>query len=155
MTLFPASLYFSDQRQTHLAVAANFLCLVQIGIFGERNLDRISGRKSHSCMRSWRIWQWRPFSPAPAAASTTRLTNRSNNRRLSSGFAIGGPCGRQSPMFPSACSFMCHESSSIRNDCRPARQLLGNLLRSQAAQAVMARQRSRRSCPFWMHGNLG
>ena len=45
---FSRSLYFTDQRQTYFAVAANFLCLVQIGVFGERNLDRISGGKSYS-----------------------------------------------------------------------------------------------------------
>jgi hypothetical protein len=48
-------------------------------------------------------------------------------------------------MCPNACSFRCHASSFTRNACRPARQLRGNLLRSQAAEEVTARQRSNRA----------
>src|SRR6516164_10438809 len=61
------SLYFPDQRQTYFAVAANFLCLVQIGVFGERNLDRISGGKSYSSVRTWWIRQRRPLRLASSA----------------------------------------------------------------------------------------
>jgi hypothetical protein len=56
---FAGSRHFTDERQTHFTVAANFLCLIQIAVFGERNLNRISGRKSHRCMWSWRIRQGR------------------------------------------------------------------------------------------------
>src|SRR6516164_6394110 len=61
------SLYFTEQRQTYFAVAANFLCLVQIGVFGERNLDRISGGKSYSSVRTWWVRQRRPLRLASSA----------------------------------------------------------------------------------------
>src|SRR4030095_15264507 len=64
---FSRSLYFTDQRQTYFAVAANFFCLVQIGVFGERNLDRISRGKSYSSVRTWWIRQRRPLRLASSA----------------------------------------------------------------------------------------
>ena len=67
MTLFPAACSFTDHRQTYFAVAANFLCLVQIGVFGERNLDRISGGKSYSSVRTWWVRQRRPLRLASSA----------------------------------------------------------------------------------------
>src|SRR5215475_14301410 len=70
---FSRSLYFTEQRQTYFAVAANFLCLVQIGVFGERNLDRISGGKSYSSVRTWWIRQRRPLR---LASSTGEHCNR-------------------------------------------------------------------------------
>src|SRR5262249_60945945 len=70
---FSRSLHFTDQRQTYFAVAANFLCLVQIGVFGERNLDRISGGKSYSGVRTrWIRQSW----PLRLASSAGERYNR-------------------------------------------------------------------------------
>ena len=56
---FTSSLYFTDQRQTNLAVPANFFRLVQIGVFGKGNLDRISGGEPYSSVWAWWIRQRR------------------------------------------------------------------------------------------------
>src|SRR5215471_2247871 len=77
---FSRSLYFTDQRQTYFAVATNFLCLVQIGVFGERNLDRISGGKSYRSVRTWWIRQRRPLSLAPAACERGKNQNTEQAR---------------------------------------------------------------------------
>src|SRR5438876_11133798 len=41
---------FADERQTHLAVPANFLRLIRDALIGIGNLDHISGRKSYRCL---------------------------------------------------------------------------------------------------------
>src|SRR5206468_10287655 len=50
---------FADERQTHLAVSANFLRLIRDGLISIGNLDHISGRKLYGRMRPWRIRQRR------------------------------------------------------------------------------------------------
>src|SRR5882724_8957943 len=53
------SRYFADERQTYLAVSANFLRLIRDGLIGIGSLDHISGREPHRCFRTWRIGQRR------------------------------------------------------------------------------------------------
>src|SRR6266542_6850136 len=48
---------FADERQTHLAVSANFLRLIRDSLIGVGNLDHISGREPYWCFRTWRIRQ--------------------------------------------------------------------------------------------------
>src|SRR5439155_23679693 len=51
--------HFPKERQTYLAVPANFLRLIQIAFFSKRKLEHISGREPHGCIRTWRIRQGR------------------------------------------------------------------------------------------------
>src|SRR5438105_1655374 len=50
---------FANERQTHLAVSANFLRLIWNAFVGIGNLDHISGREPYRCFRTWRIRQRR------------------------------------------------------------------------------------------------
>ena len=53
------SRHLADERQTYFAVSANFLRLIQVGLFGKGQFNCISGREPHSCFRARRVRQGR------------------------------------------------------------------------------------------------
>src|SRR5439155_21075638 len=82
------SRYFADERQTYLAVSANFLRLIRGGLVGIGSLDHISGREPHRRSRTRRIRQRRNGGLAATArqrGTTRKSANGESGSRIANG----------------------------------------------------------------------
>src|SRR5438876_6067808 len=75
------SRHLADERQTHLAVPANFLRLIRYALVGIGNLDCIPGSEPYSCFRAWRIRQRRLRGLAAAARKRGKNQQSEKARR--------------------------------------------------------------------------
>src|SRR6478672_6981768 len=74
---------FTDERQTHLAVSANFLRLIRDSLIGIGNLDHISGREPYRCLGTWWVRQRRQRTLAAAQREGRKNQEREKAKTLS------------------------------------------------------------------------